>query len=60
MNYNNGKDLMPSDIDYSDEKGLVITTMVIAKKQYYGTEKTAGEARRNLINLIIEHLEKIK
>ena len=66
MKYNNGKDITPEDITYSSTKDEWIATLGFikiedeSKKQYYARGETKKEAKNNLINIMTEHLQKIK
>jgi len=61
------RDLTSEDITYTLIKGMWIATLGFCKipeddtkKQYYATGETKNEARNNLINIIIKHLERLK
>ena len=68
-NWNNGKDLMPEDIliePHPDNKEIYIARLAFQPlnegkpKFYVAVGKTKKEARHELIDVMIEHLSKLR
>lgn len=65
--YNNGKDIEPGDITYDTRDGVCFAFLAIRSIQadkemkfYQGVGNSEKEARHNLIDGLVEHLNKIR